>query len=301
MPSTPRQLTLPIHGEFAEHVAGPDWCQRWSHGTHSWLRRSEGGFNSERYQVRPIREDKPVKAYVETHHYSKSYPSALRRFGLYYDEGDSEALVGVAVFGAPMNNKVLSNIHPNLKPNRQSMELNRFVLEGGVLANGEPGGRAPANSESWALARMYEQLAEEGIEGIVAFSDPVARIVAGRTLWPGHQGFIYQASGAVYTGRGTPRTMILLPNGTSLVDRSLQKVRRQEKGHDYVERLLVDLGARRRRGGDPARWLTQALDDVHAVRLRHRGNHRYVMWTSKAARRRGRGHLVALPYPKPTR
>lgn len=173
------------------------------------------------------------------------------------------------------------------------------MLEGGVLASGAPNGRAPANAESWFLSEAFDQLAEHGVKGIVAFSDPVARVVEERTIWPGHHGIIYQASNAAYTGRGTPRSLIVLPDGTSLVDRALQKVRRQEQGHEYVERQLYDLGARPRRGEHPATWLKQALDEVHAVRLRHQGCHRYLMWTTKPERRTGRRRTVSLPYPKP--
>lgn len=66
----------------------------------------------------------------------------------------------------------------------------------------------------------------------------------------------------------------------------MQKVRGREVGHSYVERRLLALGARPLRAGvDPAVWVWDALDDVHAVRLRHGGNLRYVMLTSRAARR----------------
>lgn len=81
----------------------------------------------------------------------------------------------------------------------------------------------------------------------------------------------------------------------------MQKVRGQEVGHAYVERRLLALGARRLRAGiDPARWLVDALDDVHAVRLRHRGCLRYAMFTSRAARRHVRLRLPSHHYGRPT-
>lgn len=102
-------------------------------------------------------------------------------------------------------------------------------------------------------------------------------------MFPGHVGTIYQASNAVLTGRSTPRYVTVLPDGTSVSDRALQKVRAQEVGHAYVERRLLALGARPLCAGmNPARWLPDALDDVHAVRLRHRGCLRYAMLTSRA-------------------
>jgi hypothetical protein len=145
----------------------------------------------------------------------------------------------------------------------------------------------------------------------------VPRVIDGRILFPGHIGTIYQASNAVLTGRSAARYVIVLPDGTGLSDRALQKVRAQDVGHSYVERRLIALGARPLRAGmNPARWLPDALDDVHAVRLRHRGCLRYAMLTSRGARRHVRlrlpsqhygrpthtvdtvGHLTGLPYPK---
>jgi len=152
--------------------------------------------------------------------------------------------------------------------------------------------RAPANSESWFLRECFRFLATDGIARVVSFADPVPRIVSGRTLFVGHVGTIYQSSNAVLTGRSTPRYLTVLPNGTSLSDRALQKVRGQEVGHRYVERRLCALGARPLRAGmNPAGWLPDALNDVHAVRLRHGGNLRYAMLTSRAARRHVRLRL----------
>jgi hypothetical protein len=87
---------------------------------------------------------------------------------------------------------------------------------------------------------------------------------------PGHIGAIYQGKGAAYLGRGTPRTLILLPTGQVFSARMAQKIRAQERGHEAAERKLVALGARPRRAGEqPADWLSQALEDAGARRLRH--------------------------------
>jgi hypothetical protein len=81
----------------------------------------------------------------------------------------------------------------------------------------------------------------------------------------------------------------------------MQKVRAQEVGHAYVERRLLALGARPLRAGvNPARWLLEALDDVQAVRLRHRGCLRYAMLTSPAARRHVRLRLPSHRDDQPT-
>jgi hypothetical protein len=71
--------------------------------------------------------------------------------------------------------------------------------------------------------------------------------------------------------------------------RSAQKVRARERGHGHVERQLVSLGATPRRPhADGASWLTGALHEVGALRMRHRGNHRYAFRLGRNARARAR-------------
>jgi hypothetical protein len=125
----------------------------------------------------------------------------------------------------------------------------------------QPTGIRAIRQESWFLARCFDELAARGVRGIVSFADPVPRRTAGgAVICPGHVGTIYQATNAIYTGRGTARTIIVLPDGTTLNDRAIQKVRRQERGHLYVEQRLCSLGApapRRsslRPSGSPAHW-----------------------------------------------
>jgi|SRR5579884_2145408 len=299
---TAHQLALPLHGVFAEAAPHSTREQRWYAGRHSWRRPEDGGFRPERYRVRPITES-VAKAYCLEYHYAKSYPNAVHRYGMFLaDEPEDTGLVGVAVFGIPVRAEVLRNPLPALAPIRESLELSRFVLEGEALRPGAPGGRAPANSESWFLANALRMLSQQGIRAVVAFCDPVARVVDGRTLWPGHIGTIYQASNAVYLGRGTARALIVLPDGSAFSDRAVSKIRRQEQGHEYAERRLIALGASPRIGGpaNAAAWLRDALDRVGAVRLAHPGNHRFVLATSRAHRRNLRLGFTVLPYPKGT-
>lgn len=210
-------------------------------------------------------------------------PATLRRFGLYDRTQPPDAtdamsvpgavsppgrLVGVAIFGVPVQAAVLTNAFPTLTPYRQSMELSRFVLLDAV----------PANAETWFLSRCLRLLREQGVRGVVSFADPVPRRDStGRVTLAGHVGTIYQASSAIYTGRSTPRSLVILPDGRTLNARSISKVRAQEQGHEYVQRRLVSLGARPLAAGqEPGVWLVEALADIGAHRVRHRGNHRYL-------------------------
>lgn len=280
----------PVHGRFAEINPASPVSQRWWQRRHSWTRRHDGGFDAARYHVAPI-PDAVAKSYVQTHHYSGAYVAAVHRFGLFLNTRDGADLVGVAVFSVPAQAKVLTNVLPDLVPYRESIELGRLVLEG-PPAHTDRAQRAPGNAETWLLRRCYQHLADAGVAAVVSFADPVPRLVAGRLLFPGHVGTIYQASNALLAGRSTPRYLTVLPDGTSVSDRALQKVRAQDVGHDYVERRLHALGAPPRRAGQPAAgWLLDALNDVRAVRIRHPGCWRYVMFTSPAARRRARVHL----------
>lgn len=266
-----------------------DSCQRWTNGRHSWRHTSEGGFDPNRFEVALISEDAPVKHFIEAHHYSRSYPAARLRAGLY----DSGQLVGAAVFGVPMQAKVLTSAFPGLEPYIESVELSRFVLLD----------RVPANAESWFLGQAFRLIADRDVRGVVAFADPVARHLAdGTVLSPGHVGTIYQASNGVHTvDRGTARTLLVGPDGRVFSSRSVQKIRAQERGHDYAERQLVQWGASPlQTGDDPVLWTRQALTAAGVRRVRHPGNYRYLF---RVGRTRGERSRVAIgmcsaPYPK---
>src|SRR5262249_3474031 len=132
-----------------------------------------------------IADDTTARGFVETHHYSASYPAARWRFGLYCHG----RLVGAAVFSHPSNDRTLTAVFPG-KPT-DSVELGRLVLLDEV----------PGNGESWFVARCFEQLKADGILGVVSFSDPMPRArVDGPVVMPGHVGTVYQALSAAYLG-----------------------------------------------------------------------------------------------------
>ncbi len=175
--SLPRQLPLDVAP--LEVSPSSDWCQRWRDGRPHWRHRSEGGFNAAQYEVAPV-EDRTAKAYVERHHYGRSYVASRLRYGLWDRRG---ALLGVAVLSLPVRQAVVTGPFPDLEPFEESLELGRFVLAD----------RAPANGESWFLSQLFRLAGREGIRGVVSFSDPVARCDAtGRLVFPGHIGVVYQ-------------------------------------------------------------------------------------------------------------
>lgn len=249
-------------------------CQRWR-DRRGVYRPAGEPFDPRACEVAAIADDGPAKAFVEAHHYSGTYPAARRRFGLY----ERGALVGVAVYSQPMND---ASLRPFTRDG--AAELGRLVLLD----------RVRANAESWFVARTFELLRGD-LEAIVSLSDPEPRTdAAGAEVFRGHIGTVYQALNARYTGRSTPRTQRLLPDGSVLNDRALQKVRARERGWRYVVRQLVDAGVPAPTSDDLTAWLRAELPRVTRTR-RHPGNHRYVFALSRAARRAA---PASLAYPK---
>ncbi len=265
------------------HPAGN---QRWRDRRHVFV-PPKVRFDPSRYDVLELTDDATAKAFVLAHHYSASYPAARRRYGLFGPGG----LEGVAVFSVPCNDRVLTSVFD--VPAAQAVELGRFVLLDQV----------PFNAETWTLARCFELLRREGFRGVVSFSDPVPRTTAdGHVIFPGHIGTIYQAASARYLGRGTPRTLRLLPDGRVFSERSLSKLRvpgdaPRPKGWCYAAGLLEGAGADLAPApgaGNLAAWAARWVAALTRP-LRHPGNHKYGF----ALDRRLRAAMPpAVTYPK---
>lgn len=249
--------------------------QRWRTRCDSYRPAGEV-FVPHSFDVAPITSDRIARAFIECHHYSSTYPAARFRFGLF----ERDRLTGVAVFSVPMTAAVFDPL-----PRDASVELGRFVLLDEVKANGE----------SWFLARCFELLRREAIAGIVSFSDPEPRTDAtGRIIFRGHIGTIYQATNAVYVGRGRARVHWLFPDGTVLNPRTLQKIRAKERGWRYAVNQIIEHGANPPDRDDLRHWLAAELPRVTRP-LRHGGNHKYLFALNRAARR---VLPVGNPYPK---
>ncbi|SDT74175.1 Mom family adenine methylcarbamoylation protein [Actinoplanes derwentensis] len=262
------------------------WCQRWDQHEDCWRHVDDETFQPHRYQVVPLAHD-TARKFTLAHHYSRAWPAAKLPYGLIEDGAH---LVGTCVLGVPMSPAVLTNPFPALEPYQQSVELSRLVILD----------RVPANAESWFVARVFRDISRMGVRGVVAFSDPVRRRIGDRPLMPGHVGTVYQALGAVYTGRGTARKLTVLPGGLVFPDRSRQKIIGGEQGANGAIARLVDMGAPPKPAGMPGwEWLPVALAAIGARKVWHPGNHRYC-WTigPRWARRAYPVALPSLPFPK---
>jgi hypothetical protein len=257
----------------------PLFNQRWRCAGDSY-RPPEEPIRTADYDVVELREDGPAKAFVLEHHYSGTFPAARWRFGLFR----RGVLQGVAVFSHPCNDRVLTTVFPGRATD--SVELGRFVLLDEV----------PGNGETWMLGRTVALLRREGLAGVVAFSDPCRRINRfGQQVFGGHIGTIYQAFNGVYLGRGTPRTLMLLPDGAVLSERAQQKVRSADRGVAYAVQQLVAWGASPPGCYQSAylrawlqRWRGRLCRSV-----RHQGNHKYAWALSRRVRL-----PPGRPYPK---
>jgi hypothetical protein len=249
--------------------------QRWNQKRASYRPAGEL-IDTRAYEVTPI-DKTHAKDFVISHHYSRSYPAARFNFGLYR----GPKLCGTAVFSVPCNDLVLTNTfrcEPAL-----AVELGRFVLLDSV----------PANGETWFLGRCFEYLKKTDLVGVTTFSDPIPRRSSdGLLVHPGHIGTIFQAFNGSYLGRGTARTLRLLPDGTVLNDRAIQKIRTGERGWHYAACLLERAGASAP-GEDRVSWLKYWLPRLTRT-MRHPGNHRYAWPFSKVAQR-----LMPRSYPYP--
>jgi hypothetical protein len=278
----------------------PFYSQRWKLGRDGFVLDLERGlFSPSDYEVVHVRGHAEARAFVETHHYSASWPSAIEVFELRHHE----LLVGVAVFSEPGGPKVLPKWFPGHE--ETSVELGRLVLLDEVSFN----------AETWMLTRAFEVLWRTGYTGIVSFSDPMPRSLrSGRVIFPGHLGTTYKAKGAIYTGRTAREKVWTFDDGTVFPSRCRTKIRAYAAGKppdtcsgwEYAARRLVQYGAPpfAFEHGDPgaASWCDAALARLARV-ARHPGQHRY-LWARRGGARRDlernleRLRVPPLPYPK---
>lgn len=255
-----------------------DFVQTWN-ARKPRYRPSGEVINPSEYEVMEFAGDRECKAFIAEHHYLGSMPAARHNFGL-YRRGE---LVGVTVYSHPTNERAL-DVLPGQGLER--IELGRLVLLDSV----------PTNSESWFVAQTHRLLSRQGIVSVLTFADPVPRTnEAGEVIFSGHLGVTYQAGGASFLGRATPRTLRILPDGRAMSPRSIQKIRARERGYRYAVDQLVAAGAAPPQDGeDLEAWLKRAIEGVTRP-LKHPGTLKYAF----AINKRYRKFLPrSQPYPK---
>lgn len=213
--------------------------------------------------------------FVVEHHYAGSMPVAKLCVGLFRKTGVAPAhLAGVAVFSIPPQQAMIP-CYTGFSE-KVGIDLGRFVLAPEVAYNGE----------TWFLARAVQALRAElpMLRGFTSCADPLELRDANRVLTKGaHAGTIYQARRAIYCGRSRGGRRWLSHQGRILSDRSLSKIKNQERGHEGYAAQLLALGADRRRYLEPpGEWLRRVVPTI-AIPVRHPGNHVYAFGLDKDA------------------
>ena len=237
-------------------------------------------FDPKGHEVKAVCESE-AKRFIQTYHYSKTYPAARFRVGL-YNEG---RLIGCAVFSVPASQQVISRYVSGLKSHLEGVELGRLVLLN----------ECAFNAETWFLSRAFKMVRRElGVRFILSYSDPIARFdLQGRLIKPPHYGQIYQALNASYFGRASKSTLLILPNGRSFSPRALSKIRNNEVGKAYAISQLIEAGAPKPLSGESgAEYVTRVSYIFN--KIRHPGNLAYCWFFDK----RLKAQLPQLPYEK---
>tara|TARA_R100000700_G_C3135651_1_gene119234 strand:- start:158 stop:766 length:609 start_codon:yes stop_codon:yes gene_type:complete len=135
------------------------------------------------YSVKHI-SAKEAKPFVIKHHYSHgAMKSPNPCFGLY----DNQELIGVMLIATPCSESIRSFIFgKELKDHVK--ELHRLVLIDDT----------PSNTESWFISRCFKlcRVVRPDIWGLVSYADSTE----------GHNGTIYRASNAIYSGMTSKTT-----------------------------------------------------------------------------------------------
>ena len=262
-----------------------DLCQRFERRRERYRPAGEV-IDVDRFEVEPI-EELTAKRFVETHHYSASYPAACVRVGLFRRTlGHVRELVGAAVFSMPPQPRAL----PRWTDTDRALELGRLVLLHDV----------PGNGESWFLGKAFRVLASErpDLRAVLSYSDPmVRRTFDGQLVTPGHVGVIYQAHNGRHVGRSEARWSYFDRQGRIVSRRAISKVRGDERGSASAYALLVSQGAPVRRPFESGRaWVARALLEAPWERVRHPGNLAYVWAIGPDRRKTEAGFPPALPY-----
>ena len=272
----------------AEHA------QRWRRGQER-LVPANGEIDSRDWAVDEVGYAE-AKSFVVQHHYSGSMSTCIRAFGIYQLRPGGvqrSVLAGVVVFGVPINGASITKYAGALPAD--GAEITRLILDHDV----------PGNGESFLVARAADQLRRQGrIKSLITFADPMERRIAdGTVVKRGHFGGVYQALSMTYQGRTTPRLLWLDSAARVVSERSLQKIRSQDRGAEYATRQFLASGAPARQPGeDPSAWVSRALEEGPFHRARHPGNHAYAWGLDRAARKAVQtapGGLARTGYPKP--
>lgn len=276
--------------------------QRWRNGREVWAHGER--LRPECYAIERV-DREAAKRFVVHHHYSHTFSSCVLAWGLYRVEPGAAAariltsrLVGVCVFGVPVNESVIAR-YAGCGP-REGLELARLVLDDDQ----------PYTAESHYVAEVLRQLpvvwrelqredervgkVRAPLHAIVSYADPFPRrTIDGTVFHAGHIGNIYKGLSAVYHGRSSKREILLGPDGRTVNERALSKLKAGHKGAAYAEEQIASqTGLRRRAGESSEAYVARVEASDRLRRLKHPGNHVYSWALTQHGRREMAAKLI---------
>ena len=192
------------------------------------------------YKVESIKKHL-CKEWLLYKHYAKRVPSILFSFGLF----KKDILVGVLTFGMPPSSTLAASIcgekHKNIV-----LELNRLVINDGL----------EKNVLSYFVSSSIKKLPKPKI--IVSFSDNNMS----------HNGYIYQATNFIYTGKTTNDSMYLDKDGKEFHFRNLGHYQKNNRlnvsfikrrlNEDKIDKVKIANYLRENKGS----WTAKKLDKI---------------------------------------
>jgi hypothetical protein len=193
----------------------------------------------QRYKVKSIAKHL-CKEWLLHKHYAKRIPSIVYSFGLFDNN-----LVGVLTFGMPPSSTLSTSICGEDYKNIV-LELNRLVVNDGL----------DKNSLSYFVSKSISKLPKPKI--IISFSDNNMN----------HNGYIYQATNFIYTGKTSNVSMYIDKSGKEFHFRNLGHLQKNNKlnvnlikrrlNEDKIDRIKIANYLRNNKGD----WTTKKLDEA---------------------------------------
>ena len=131
------------------------------------------------YEIREIKYN-DTKDFILNKHYAQRMPSISFAYGLF----NGDYMVGVLTIGKPASNSLCRGVCGQENAHKV-YELNRLITEDNL----------PKNTLSFFVGGVLKKLKDENLV-IVSYADTGA----------GHNGYIYQATNFIYTGKTKQRT-----------------------------------------------------------------------------------------------
>lgn len=134
--------------------------------------------------------------FIIEHHYSGSCSATAMTWGLY----QNETLVGMIAFATPIS----ENVRRYIWKDRCEEDMKNYTTELHRLVTLD---RTPHNTETWFISRALNALKE--------YKPKYKAVLSHADQEEGHDGTIYQASNAIYTGTtGSKRAYYERPDGS---------------------------------------------------------------------------------------